>query len=160
MTIRAHNSCKQIKRFRSKRKQKIDWKPEGLWYGVDRDWERWCEAEKMDWIGRYEYQLQIDESKILVLSSAKELFQFTKEFGVEPPYSYGSDPAQFKYLWIDWPAVAKKWHGIEIAPYIWECRHKLMWYYGWDCASGCIWDVKAIKSSVEITRTEHGVGRG
>jgi hypothetical protein len=24
-------------------------------------------------------------------------------------------------------------------------RMGLMWYYGWDCASGCIWDTSVIE---------------
>ena len=29
---------------------------------------------------------------------------------------------------------------------------KLLWYHGWDCASGCIWDLKAI-DSINVRRS-------
>ena len=51
-----------------------------------------------------------------------------------------------------WPGVAAEgWAGIEIAPYIWARRldGPARWYYGWDAASGCIWDPTA--AAVELT---------
>jgi len=50
---------------------------------------------------------------------------------------------------INWPAVAEKYDGIIIAPYIWQRRLSdnpdHFWYYGWDCASGCIWNTEVIE---------------
>jgi len=37
--------------------------------------------------------------------------------------------------------VSKEYDGIEIAPYQWDARLSLIWYYGWDVASGCIWNL-------------------
>jgi hypothetical protein len=31
-----------------------------------------------------------------------------------------------------------------ITPYIWSCRLDFNWYYTWDCASGCFWDVSCL----------------
>lgn len=52
---------------------------------------------------------------------------------------------------IDWPRVeADGFHGIEISPYLWKRRLEGgMWYYGWDCAAGVIWN-KAAVHSVEL----------
>lgn len=49
-------------------------------------------------------------------------------------------------IWLDWAAIGKLYDGIIIAPYLWERRLNggAMWYYGWDCASGCIWNPRAI----------------
>jgi len=56
---------------------------------------------------------------------------------------------------IDWEAVAKRYTGIEIEPYNWERRNSgpnnnysmsMLWYYGWDCASGCVWELDALVS--------------
>lgn len=41
---------------------------------------------------------------------------------------------------IDWLRVKTQYGGIEIAPYQWKRRLSSFWYYGWDCASGAIWD--------------------
>lgn len=61
-------------------------------------------------------------------------------------------------LWVsvNWPLIATRWDGIIIAPYQWSCRYddRTFWYYGWDCASGCIWNLHAITDviapSVEV----------
>jgi hypothetical protein len=47
---------------------------------------------------------------------------------------------------IDWYRVAEQYDGIIITPYIYERRltEYTTWYYSWDCASGCIWNGKAI----------------
>lgn len=47
---------------------------------------------------------------------------------------------------LDWLKVKQKYQGIIIAPYQWKCRmaQETKWYYGWDCASGCIWDLDCI----------------
>ena len=47
---------------------------------------------------------------------------------------------------INWPAVAERYGGILITPYQWSHRMSLHWYCGWDCASGCVWDLSQIKS--------------
>lgn len=41
--------------------------------------------------------------------------------------------------------VAKDYDGIEIAPYQESLRYDLEWYYGWDVASGCIWNFEGIR---------------
>lgn len=47
---------------------------------------------------------------------------------------------------IDWRAVEKEWAGVEIIPYQDGLRlgSDVTWYYPWDAASGCIWDLTAI----------------
>ena len=57
---------------------------------------------------------------------------------------------------IDWNRVAKKYQGIIITPYIWERRltTTCTWYYGWDVASGCIWDNKAIKEITDARKSK------
>lgn len=58
----------------------------------------------------------------------------------------------FQYYTIDWFQVVRNFPGIIIAPYLWERRNSnrsnwdSCWYYGWDCASGCIWDLRCIES--------------
>ena len=119
------------------------YKPRGLWVSVEGEnshgWKDWCEAE--DWgqsnlVQETEIVLA-QNAKVLRLSSATELDDFTNQYGV------GSDSLRG----IDWKRVAWQYSGIIIAPYIWERRLEshTMWYYGWDCASGCIWDSSAIK---------------
>lgn len=118
-------------------------KPRGLWYGVDHDWRCWCEQEMPHWMeGVADLVVNIHaDANILTLSNVRDLITFTKEYTVRE-----ERPG---VVWqINWPTIAEKYDGIEIAPYMWEARMKegTFWYYAWDCASGCIWNLKAIKS--------------
>ena len=48
----------------------------------------------------------------------------------------------------DWAKVASHYDGIEICPYI-ESRRNMTWYYGWDVASGCVWNASGIKELIK-----------
>ena len=126
-------------------------KPEGLWVSVDGDddWPSWCRSEEWG-LGRLAHHHRVtlaDGANLLVLSSADDLDAFTAVFGRTPEHL--TDLFEARDYAIDWPAVAERWQGVVIAPYQWSRRFDLSWYYGWDCASGCIWDPAAI-ASVEL----------
>ncbi len=120
-------------------------KPVGLWLSVPGDdgWKAWCEAEGFG-LGslKCEHEVELSEgANILRLCSADDLDEFTSVYGRDRLNPY-------PYCQIDWRAVAAKHQGIIIAPYIWPRRldgRASNWYYGWDCASGCIWDATAIE---------------
>jgi hypothetical protein len=127
-------------------------KPEGIWVSVDGDgdWPEWCQAEGFGLDGllyRYPVAPSLD-AKILWLSHVAELRQFQERYGIDLRLGSYIDTA------IDWPRVALDFQGIVIAPYCWEMRMGAHWYYTWDCASGCIWDTKAIQSFGPPIRTE------
>jgi hypothetical protein len=71
-------------------------------------------------------------AKVLHLKTPVEILEFQETYCVAHPIMRSPG--------IDWGRVAEQYHGIVIAPYQWSLRLDLMWYYGWDCASGCIWD--------------------
>ena len=112
-------------------------KPNGFWYEVDRDWQRWCESEQPDWIeGRRLYDLTLDPAvRLLEIRTVVEIDAFHAEY-TRP--MYGSRYSMYP----EWGRVAEQYDGIEIAPYLWERRlaTEFTWYYGWDCASGCLWN--------------------
>ena len=59
------------------------------------------------------------------------------------------DEFEADYLEPNWAPTAAQYAGVIIAPYQWERRldgDASDWYYGWDCASGCIWNADAIAS--------------
>ena len=124
-------------------------KPRGLWLSVegDMDWHEWCVSEHFRDIEKqvcHEVVLK-PKANILTLKSAEDLRVFTHFFA--EIFSWGPGLAtrwvEFK---IRWDIVAKHYDGIIIAPYIWSERlGDLSWYYPWDCASGCIWNPRAIK---------------
>lgn len=116
-------------------------KPEGFWITppyTDDNWEAWCLSE--DWrCGHltHVHEIEIDNTALLHLSSEEHIDQFTRDYGQGARY----------HCYIKWSEVADKYKGILISPYIWSRRlaEHTFWYYGWDCASGAIWDVTAIK---------------
>lgn len=142
-------------------------KPNGLWFDVNGSWKRWCEAaqfrlEKL----RYRHTVTIvDASRIIFLRNAKDIDLFTREYGrdlsghirhlqgTEDPDTftngYGSDlfadiRKQFSN-YIMWGEVAQKHSGIMVSPYSRARSRTYLWYYGWNCSGGCIWDTGAIR---------------
>lgn len=121
-------------------------KPKGFWITDDSDccWKSWCEGEDFNTGGlKFCHEVVMDESSILFIHTVDELDKFTRQYSVASVLQAllsRSAPA------INWPVVAKKYKGIIITPYLHTRRmsHESSWYYGWDCASGCIWDVSAI----------------
>lgn len=123
-------------------------KPVGLWLSLNDDWKQWCLSENfMIEDLKYEYEVFLhNNANILYLHTPKELFSFTQKY----PFKYESDR---NTRWLDWNKVKEEYQGIIIPKYLCECRlsRKSSWYYGWDCASGCIWDITCIK---EFKKTE------
>ena len=115
-------------------------KPVGLWYSVGEEWKEWCEAENF-YVRHlaYTYELDVDEARILRLTTELDLLNFTARY----------QDADRDSWYIDWQAVAQDWDGIEIAPYQWGCRMdtRTRWYYGWDVASGCLWRPAALRGA-------------
>ena len=117
-------------------------KPHGLWVSVDDAWH----TAAMDMFGdedlKHASQITLaPEARILYLKTVGDIDDFTDRYTVS-----ADDRFQILGRAIDWPTVAGKYQGIIISPY--QFQRRLMphtfWYYGWDCASGCIWDASAI----------------
>jgi hypothetical protein len=125
--------------------KRSNFKPVGLWFDVDGDWQRWCESENFN-LDRFSSRniLSIDESEVLQLRHAGEIDDFTCEYEVV-------DVRRSYHREIDWQRVAQDYRGIVIAPYCWERRmtEHTFWYYGWDCASGCVWDLSIVETDCE-----------
>ena len=120
-------------------------KPCGLWVSVDgeHDWPSWCESESFG-IGRFRHQIYLaPDSNVLHLKSASDIMDFRAKWGIEKE-------DRFRDVYIPWEKVAEAYQGIIIAPYQWSRRMEENWYYGWDCASGCIWDAAAIQCAEPI----------
>ncbi len=121
-------------------------KPAGLWLSDENDhgWKAWCESEEFG-LGRliHSTEFEVVSARVLHLSTALHLHDFTVQYGA-PLFPGGSSH------WIDWSRVAAEYDGIIISPYQWSCRTGLgtMWYYGWDVASACIWNLEAIRQVV------------
>lgn len=128
-------------------------KPAGLWVS-DEDhygWKEWCENAEYDGCGPLAYSVTLKpQHKVLLVGGEIELEHFQARYSrldADPP----GLPQGLRGLtdrWIDWNQVAAEWHGVIITPYRWDLRlhHDYLWYYGWDCASGCIWNPEAIQT--------------
>jgi hypothetical protein len=121
-------------------------KPHGLWFSVgdgDDGWRAWCEGEDFC-VGSLVNCTEIilhDQANILRLSGVDDIDSFTEKYDCD----MGAWAKGRKYA-IDWHRVSEQYDGIIIAPYCYARRldNGANWYYGWDCASGCIWKVAAI----------------
>lgn len=130
-------------------------KPFGFWVSVedfeeDQTWKSWCKSEEFNVEDlSYVYEIKVkDGSNILYLNSVKEIHDFSLKFGIieEAPTIIDREPWITK---INWISVVGVYDGIIIAPYQWSCRlfdPLTGWYYGWGCASGCIWNIDVIES--------------
>lgn len=118
-------------------------KPRGLWVSVGMSWKEWCESESWNVDGvRYAAEVELFPSaKILWVSGAAQIEAFARTYRITV-----LEQSRLLGYYIDWVAVAERYQGIVISPYCWEKRlaDGMMWYYGWDCASGCIWDLSAV----------------
>jgi|HubBroStandDraft_6_1064221.scaffolds.fasta_scaffold00056_125 hypothetical protein len=136
-------------------------KPNGLWLSVDTAWKEWCLSENFNLAGlQYATRVELsDSAKILRIASDEELDQFTEQYGADYPFQRGLISGSMKShhekrYYINWIQVAKKHDGIIVSPYLWNRRLHTFWYYGWDCASGVIWNAKAVKSLQWLRETE------
>lgn len=130
-------------------------KPSGFWLSVEGEncWRSWCEDEawSLDGLKHVSEVMLSPEANILKIDSVEKLDTFSDKYG-----NGGDSVVDLRY--IDWPKVKQEYDGIIIAPYQWERRHSLMWYYGWDCASGVIWNLSAVASVAAIDRrSENGL---
>jgi hypothetical protein len=129
--------------------QKFGPKPNGLWLSVDGDWQRWLEdegyTEDPAW-GLDSVEVHLDAERCLWLSTVAELDDFHDHYA-RPFGHYDS------IYHVEWPVVAQGYAGIIIAPYLWGRRLEgaaSSWYYGWDCASACVWDLSAVSVNSDV----------
>src|SRR6266478_6493661 len=137
MTERLHSSHKPIERLHGTAQgPEPDYKPRGFWYGMGEAWLEWCRSEMPSWIGEHRYAVTLaPDAHILRLNTPTKV----QQLHVRYPAHVG--PVRFP----DWCAIAREYDGIEVDPYYHGLRFKMdsIWYYSWDCASGCIWEPRA-----------------
>jgi hypothetical protein len=131
-------------------KQKLGPKPIGLWYGIGTEWIDWTRSDMPEWEYDNVFEVIINESNVLLINTLDEIKEFNDTYGVEDK-RFANIFSDNSYHDIDWSKIAEKYSGVEISPYMWPMRNELRWYYGWDVASGCIWNSNGIKSIKKIT---------
>lgn len=123
-------------------------KPNGLWVSVEEGGNGWAEYCRANDYGADRLAVVHDivlapDANLLTLTDPDGFDAFEKRYGT----AFHRTPRPDYVHAIRWAEVAASHQGIVIAPYLW-CRRLDggLWYYGWDCASGCIWDASAISS--------------
>jgi len=123
-------------------------KPKGLYYSLGDHWANFVENEFTTIANKYNfaYTIKVNKEKLVTLSNPKEIYSFHKKYAqagvLAKEISSGDRKTDF---WdINWNKVAKDFSGIELQPYLNQCRH-LLWYSTWDVPSGCLWNSKALK---------------
>ena len=124
-------------------------KPYGIWYGCGPTWLDFIESEMPARVpsfpGTQIWALKIDMSNVKELITPKEIDKFTWHYKDMDMWFRTTEKNP------DWAAVATDFDGIECCPYPVgdsDFKMKYMWYYGIDMPSGCIWNTKAITSSM------------
>lgn len=122
-------------------------KPDGLWYSCGTEWIDWVKSNNPEWLGKYLYELRLDTGHMLLIRSLKQFDEFASTFTKRRRRGTRSI-----HVDVDWPAVARKYDGIEICPFQDKRNNeKSEWYMSWDVASGAIWnkdiilDVKRVR---------------
>lgn len=127
-------------------------KPDGFWFSCDPreteslTWLEWCIVEE-HYLERLSYPHEIRlsaDANILHLNTREKVIEFSQRF--RSPMR--SELGLRTNCVLDWESVSKAYQGIFIEPYFHDLRvkYETLWYYGWDCVSGCIWDLAAIQS--------------
>lgn len=121
------------------------WKPEGLWVSVEnanRSWKEFCMENDYNIKGlTYEHSVDLKiTSNFLILDTVSKINSFTEEYTIRW--------TDLEYTLIDWGRLSKERDGIIISPYQPSVAANIstFWYWGWDCASGCIWNLDSIAS--------------
>lgn len=123
--------------------------PAGLWYQVNRDWERWVLDSSPHWMRPYRAIFKVDTSRFAVLRTEEDILEFFARFGY----------VEFRVMGcIRWLDVMREYDGIELPDfdYGWGLGGpaELQWTYGWDCSSGVTWVPSKTVLPISIERVE------
>ena len=121
-------------------------KPVGFWGSVagEDDWPSWCrdQGSFLDSLTHGHEVTLAGAADVLRIDTATGIDRFHDTYSTQSGAISGPNR---KFWPVDWGRVAQRWDGIIIAPYQWSHRYDgPSWYYGWDVASGCIWNLDAI----------------
>lgn len=119
-------------------------KPVGLWLSDDADhgWKAWCQEE--EWgldrlVHRTSFRVA-EGANVLHLATLSDLQAFSDEYR-------RTDIVALSRHYVMWERVVEEYDGVLITPYQWQARLDFdsMWYFSWDVASGCFWNLDAVE---------------
>jgi hypothetical protein len=119
-------------------------KPCGLWVSMENadGWKKWCmdndfHPEKL----KRQFKIELKENaNILSINNDNDFNEFEKRYR-----KIVSDRTENSFQPIKWSMVIEDYQGIIITKYFEEKRLSSMWYKGWNCVGGCIWDLRVVK---------------
>ena len=147
-----------------------DHKPGGLWLSDDSDYgwyalvldqlrdgrPDWADADKGL---RYKYGFEIDpcqSNQVLVLETPDDLRWFIGRYREATVRKCVVRDKPGCGLHIEWGRVKADYKGILITPFHRALSRKdpfFHWYIGFDCASGCFWDITCLTQVTKGIRT-------
>lgn len=154
-------------------------KPRGLWYSCYDSWYKFLQRENFSerfykYVQKVNFKrgvtISINEKpnplKVLLIKNNKDLVLFTERYGFIDK-DYKKEFLKFDYdkyykslkhfaTRINWHQVSKHYAGIEICPLLLACLDDYFWYSLFDVASGCVWNLPAVVSSIKIAGIRKG----
>lgn len=118
-------------------------KPNGLWLSIGDSWK-----QQMGHIPSFEAGMRhvqefelLSPNNVLIVDTNSMFDLFIEIYSVESITWMDGKP--FNSV-IDWIKVARSYDGI-LFKWLPKQRSRHLWYYGWDCEGGCIWNLNVIK---------------
>ena len=106
---------------------------------------------------RYSYGFEIVQlDQVLRLETSDELRGFLSEYGEATVRECVVNDKPGCGLHIEWGRVKAAYKGILITPFhqnLPRTDPDFHWYKGWDCASGCFWNLTCLKQVTQGVRT-------
>jgi hypothetical protein len=170
--MRIHNSGQIINNLKDAPQAAFNRKPQGLWWAEEYTWvdllgDGAAPGLNGRQAGAYNYQVDLKPGfRLLQLTDVEALLDFSREYGQPMPhaqegffwqrpgtrdrYDPGQDPKmpeRARAFLIDWPAVARRWDGIEIPDLLDDTpRPRIDWLdTDWGVGSGCAWRTERLE---------------
>jgi hypothetical protein len=142
-----HLSFEPFLKFKKPRNLGKDVKPRGaLWVAKGRQWREFIDENEWEEKYSFEYEFDIDISKVIQLKTYEDIALFTEKYGIDHVFGRNKN-----YI-IDWEKVRKDTSGIYIKnAQIRKARLDFIWYSSFDVESVAIWDPDAILSFTALS---------
>ena len=124
------------------------------WY----DWASKNMSDRVDLNVNAVIGYEINEEKILHISSIEDIEKFEKEYTLCPTDISVEERILCEYYgFVNWKKVAEKYSGLNVSPYIIKDIKFRIWYDSLDVNTIMIWDSKAVKNVYILYTPSFGV---
>ena len=127
------------------------------WY----DWASKNMSDRVDLNVNAVIGYEINEEKILHISSIEDIEKFEKEYTLCPIDISVEERILCEYYgFVNWKKVAEKYSGLNVSPYIIKDIKFRIWYDSLDVNTIMIWDIKAVKNVYILYTPSVGINFG